>query len=307
MASGTPKRHHYVPQMILRNFTDAERRLFFCKEKPGPVCKTGPGNLFCENRLYTLQGDWEEGDPLRSEKSLGTEIEAEAAPVFRKILHAVRQRRNPSLSLEQCQACLRFLWTSAHRTPDQFEQIIIEPDVTGMSSMVDDSFREHCSRNYPPETMALCEKLIEELACTRNEVWEIFRHNARVHLASASLPHICEWREKFVKEYGLNIGYVDKQSSGLVIGSSPVAIICDQEEQNPTWKTWLPISHDIAISNSPQTNSVSIGRLKSEQIERINRTIYEESRIVAGHSEEILLVLAEMYLRSKNSEPDKAS
>ena len=51
-----PKRHHYIPQMILRNFTNVDGGLFFWRRNfaPGEVKSTWTDNLFVESDLYTL-------------------------------------------------------------------------------------------------------------------------------------------------------------------------------------------------------------------------------------------------------------
>lgn len=51
-----PKRHHFIPQMMLRHFADDDGQLWFWRRdfEKGAVKKTGTKLLFAENDLYTL-------------------------------------------------------------------------------------------------------------------------------------------------------------------------------------------------------------------------------------------------------------
>ena len=52
-----PKRHHFLPQMLLRRFTDAKGKLaYFTKLAPAAGVIGGkPKSLFAENHLYSVE------------------------------------------------------------------------------------------------------------------------------------------------------------------------------------------------------------------------------------------------------------
>ena len=51
-----PKRHHFIPQMMLRHFADDDGQLWFWRRdlEPGDTRKTSTQNLFVEKDLYTF-------------------------------------------------------------------------------------------------------------------------------------------------------------------------------------------------------------------------------------------------------------
>ena len=96
-ATNEPKRHHYIPRMLLRNFTNEKGRLyFFDKRFPEKgVLESTPANLFIENHLYT-QYDESGGKDVRVEKFLA-DIERDGSDVVRKIINAARTGKPPNL------------------------------------------------------------------------------------------------------------------------------------------------------------------------------------------------------------------
>ncbi|MEF3130967.1 DUF4238 domain-containing protein [Rhizobium sp. 268] len=56
MSNNAPHRHHYVPRMVQRNFTNESGGLYFWRRgmNIGEVRITKPSNLFVEDHLYTI-------------------------------------------------------------------------------------------------------------------------------------------------------------------------------------------------------------------------------------------------------------
>jgi len=52
--SDNPKRHHYIPQAFLRNFTMDDKHIWVCdKVKKSPIFSTNVINVGLESNLYT--------------------------------------------------------------------------------------------------------------------------------------------------------------------------------------------------------------------------------------------------------------
>ena len=87
-----PKWHHYVPELLLKEFTDNNEKLHFCilRSSDGVVINprervinsTSPKNLFVETQLYTQYDDHEEKD-TSIENSLSS-LETKATLVIKK-------------------------------------------------------------------------------------------------------------------------------------------------------------------------------------------------------------------------------
>ena len=93
-----PKRQHYVAEMILKRFTNAQGRLhFFDKRFPeNGVLTSTPKNLFLENHIYT-QYD-KQGVKDVSLEIFFSKLESEANQIIEKIVAAARIGHTPNLN-----------------------------------------------------------------------------------------------------------------------------------------------------------------------------------------------------------------
>lgn len=87
--NGTAKVQHYVPQIILRNFTIGKKRQLFAFDKQEKKSfRTKPGNVACESRFY----DFMVNDPSTDKEHILTlehslsELEGYAQTIFKNIL-----------------------------------------------------------------------------------------------------------------------------------------------------------------------------------------------------------------------------
>ncbi len=71
MSSNDPKRHHYIPQFLLKNFLDDSGRFWVFDKKKGKLHQGTPRNTFVEKNLYRtlnfdttrdLPGAWHQRD-----------------------------------------------------------------------------------------------------------------------------------------------------------------------------------------------------------------------------------------------------
>ena len=92
-----PKRHHYIPQMLLRRFTDEDGKLyFFYKGSPGKVIESNPKDTFVKQHLYT-QHDQHGNKDVSVEEEF-SKLEAQASPIIEKIIQATRYGKLPHLT-----------------------------------------------------------------------------------------------------------------------------------------------------------------------------------------------------------------
>ena len=118
-----PKRQHYIPRMLIRNFTDESGRLRAHKEGDRKPYRAYPKSLFTVRYLYTQYSDGGKQDNWIAELCLG-QIESRAAPAIRKIIEAARKDENPGLSQEEQDACKRFFMTSLLRIREYADQVL---------------------------------------------------------------------------------------------------------------------------------------------------------------------------------------
>ena len=79
-----PKRQHYVPQMLLRRFTDEDGFLYWCNGSK--IQKSRPKQVFFENHLYTKYNDDGEVD-VSVENHLSI-MEGSNSPIIEKIINS---------------------------------------------------------------------------------------------------------------------------------------------------------------------------------------------------------------------------
>ena len=92
----SPKRQHYIPQMLLRNFADKKDKLH-CYYKPdGKLFETSPENVFLQSRLYTHHD--RQGNKDSSIEQLLSKIEGETKLVLNKMIAAARHGTPPCLT-----------------------------------------------------------------------------------------------------------------------------------------------------------------------------------------------------------------
>lgn len=101
------KQPHFVPRLILRNFTDSEGFLHCFDKRTNRFYKSAPGNAFRQSGLY----------PQQVEVELGL-VEAPFDPIVKRVIcHAARNawRR---MSQNETSALRSFLMMQLRRTPD---------------------------------------------------------------------------------------------------------------------------------------------------------------------------------------------
>ena len=113
-----PKRHHYVPQMLLRRFTNAKGMLhFFDKRVPEKGVLTGaPKNLFLESHLYTVF-DKEGSKDVTLERDFAV-LEGEADQIMEKIVMAARKGLAPNLTADEKETWNLYFYSQWKRVPD---------------------------------------------------------------------------------------------------------------------------------------------------------------------------------------------
>ena len=112
----TPKRHHYIPQMLLRRFVSEDGKLYCCrKEEPSKIFLTTPKKVFLESDLY-MQRD-EHGKMDTSVERGFSDLEGKANEVIEKIVGAARSGMNPGLTLGEKEIWDEFLCKQWRRLP----------------------------------------------------------------------------------------------------------------------------------------------------------------------------------------------
>lgn len=190
----TPKRHHYVPQMILNGFTDQRGWLHWCRleESPLAIRPARPAELFFEKHLYSTVSDAGSKEAsMEAELSL---LESKAAEVIGAMIAAARAGRPPELSPEQKQVWYLFFLMQWRRTPEAQRWIASDAELSQMLDKTLDELRTRAPhRREEIESLVTWEAKkrimhnvrVDSLRQLRSTSWEFLRNAGLECCASA--------------------------------------------------------------------------------------------------------------------------
>ncbi len=276
--SNTPKRHHYVPQFILRNFANGNQKLYYFRRKDGSVRETSSKNVFVKNHAYTEeQEDGTKSAPVESELA---QLEGLASDVIDKIITTARSGDGPMLAEPERRIWLRFLYSQFMRHPAA-QKSAREPDY--MSVIIDDIERDlgplsEEMRAYFLEPARKCR--MARKATIRAIIYDPEEHS--------DLMPILESR-------GIGVVVITNQSESFVIGDKPVLWLPSPATPLtfPECRLLYPISRDIMVHWGPSyVDSTLISLSDHADIRTLNAMAFAQSKAVAGPSKALLQSLA---------------
>ena len=112
-----PKRHHYIPVMLLNRFTDDDGGLWLCRRagKETKIQLVSPKNAFVEGHLYTKRDG--SGNPDMSVEAGLSAVEGDASPVIDRIVDHSLAGHCPCLSALDRQNLVQFMICLRRRDP----------------------------------------------------------------------------------------------------------------------------------------------------------------------------------------------
>ena len=260
-----PKRQHFVPKMLSRNFgVDNEGRLYCFDKRFNERCvrKIKLENFFLENDIYTLRD--EDGNKDFSAETDFSKLERETAEILRKIIEAARARKLPGLTPSEKKTLDWFLLCQWMRVPDRSD-----PAVERILEKV--SFRHPRIEDFSDEERARFKREIRVIGMTRG-----------IKSPSKKILSVLERK-------GLAIGIPREENEGFVIGSNPVL------KTPPGYylfgrivQIWLPIAFDVAVTPYFPRGVEDFIEFEEEGIRSFNKEVFEQSNAIAGNSEELV-------------------
>ena len=115
----SPRRHHYIPQFLLRNFLcPLEENLYCFNKHNGNIFQSTPANLFLEKDFYTIN------DQAIMEYFYSNLIETHCAPVIERLLKSYSLQdlsKNDFLTLNMFVVAQ---WARTHRNKDFIRNLV---------------------------------------------------------------------------------------------------------------------------------------------------------------------------------------
>ena len=300
MARNTPKRGHYIPQMLLKNFCDESGRIWV--SDGGKIYSANPKNVFVEGHLYTRSVFRESSKETHHEDFLKSikksyeyeerlsEIESKAAPAVKQIVEQVRLGKCPQLPIELRDAWKRFLIAIARRTPESQDRVA---SLTGH----DDAFYEASKRIADSEAYPLPDRKTlyrdDRVVGLKNMVMT----NVNAKFAAGDDPHVENETLKFARDTGLSFVIIRIPKKSFVIGSHGLTMVDRKLAGNFTAISWLPITHDIAVGITVFPDRELLSFLDSNNggervISMMNRATASMSKTIVGQSKKLVSSLS---------------
>ena len=281
-----PKRHHYIPVMLSKQFANQDGQLYFfdkCFPDKG-IRHSSPGNLFVESHLYAQIDKFQQKD-VAVEEALA-ELEARVGPIIAKILNSARNEKLPKLSSTEKNAWDLYLYIQWKRVPEVRERIQ--------------------AKTFPPGLTP--QDLLSKLPLTDDEYEKLsnpsevgrIQNNAWVESVLDPGRNVLPTLQK----KGVGVVMIRNPKYGFVIGSNPVLKLTYPGRPNlsdPSVEMWLPLAPDVAASPCPyQTEKLIIG--VDKHVRAINKGIFKQSRMIAGNTPQ---PIASLIGESERTSEDK--
>jgi hypothetical protein len=261
-----PKLHHFVPQMLLRRFTDSKGKLaFYTKAAPQAGVITGkPKSLFAENHLYSIERSDGSRD-VELEKTFA-KLEDDSEAILSKIISAVRQGHQPHLSVAEKQVLDWFFYMQWKRVPDMHAK---SPTLRNAEDNIDKLIADLLVKH--PDRAAELEALRSPEEKAR------LAQGAKVKAIALNPGQVMA----VLEQRGLAIARASQGT--FAIGSTPI-VRKRGDLRAPEGEVWLPIAPDLAIGPGLAKGSETLLDLSSAQVDDFNRIIAGQSTSFAAAS-----------------------
>lgn len=276
-----PKKHHFVPQMLLEGFTDELGWLHWCRQdgEDRKVRPTRPEAIFHQNHLYSIIS--KDGEKDASIELGLSKLESDAGPVIQKILTSVRTGQVPDLSLDEKRIWYLFFSMQWRRSPELQKAVASEGDII---AMYDEALAE--LRKAAPHRRDEIDALDNEAA--RRRTVRNVRAESVAAFGSEVLP--------VLEQRGIAAVRITKSSKSFIVGSRPVVKLTNPGQtdlRDPAVEMWLPVASDVAIGVGDGKGGIVYAQVDDDrQIRHINVAIAMQSAIIAGRSPELIASLA---------------
>ena len=263
------RRNHFVPRMLLKNFTDEDGKLYFFDRrfKKKRILKTTPDALYRERDLYVVRD--EDGNRDDSAEDLFAEFEREAAPVFDKIITAVRDVKDPALNSSERATLDRYIYFQWARVPDTADPIL-----------------DHTLKKLSLEDPEIGDLSPRELA--------EFGKGVSVENLVGDITEPRERMLSVLRNKSLAFVVIRRKNKSFVIGSRPVLqVFPERFDSVPRAFTamWLPLAYDVAVAYGEGKGGL-MEFTEDRELRRFNEDVFRQSQAMAGRSNKLISSLA---------------
>ena len=271
-----PKRQHYIPKLLLRNFTDEDGWLYVFDTRVPMigVRRSRPEKAFFEKDFYTRY-TYDQADKSYSIEHDLARMEAAAARVVRKIVTSARAGSKPDLTQQEKDDWDGYLCSQMMRIPE------VRPSEEEL-----DRLRRQLGENilkqgeWSPTAIRNVKHVVSDAQMVSQS-----NQNIKASLAIPKDDIILD----VIRGKGIRIARIRRASRSFVIGSKPIVKVTPPGHRHladPAVDAWLPISHDVAVTPASKPGKEEIVEITNNQFVRwLNDEVFNQSIVIAGRSE----------------------
>lgn len=272
------KNNHYVPEMLLKRFTDGKGGLFYYdKRKPEkPIERRNIDSIFCQNNLY-VDIDKKGNRDVSLERDVYGTLESDATLIVDKIVEAARKDKLPQLTRVEKTKWDEFFARQWARTPDAHAK---HSESFNFQNEIKSSL-DFFEQNVRPISLA------EHAKFNDPEYLKKLRKTTFI----GSLKPSGGMSQHALGTRGLGFVRISDAKKSFIIGSFPVVKLTfpgRTKLTDPTVEAWLPISYDVAVTPWGLKGQEAGNIVDGTKVRKLNRFICAQSTEIAGRSEALL-------------------
>lgn len=267
-----PKRHHYVPQFLLRNFVDERGALCYAHRAfpKGEVITGGPPAFFAEKDLYTRDLT---NEPDIELENFYRELEGRVAPILKTLIANAQSKTLPLLEHSQLGTLVEFLFHQIRRVPALHVQV--RPPNETQDEKINHIVR--VTGDSLPEDVR--DQLIDP------DIVDGILNNALIDALHTENPEILSALMKMT----VSAIVVEKPNKAFIVGSVPVVLRSPRAGgtlYDPGAHLFLPVSSKVMAVLSRR--SQIIASANDERVRALNLMVAAQSDAIAGPSRELV-------------------
>ncbi len=287
-----PKRHHFVPKMLQKQFTNVEGGLWtFDHRRPAKGVWCGKMDaLLLQGHLYSHVR--EDGSKETELESWFSQLESETAPIVEKIIMQARTWKQPGLTNTERECWDFFFYQQFRRVPDLYDSLL----TAEQHKVQVEKFLDEFDRNVRPLTHTERRDLLDPKTLAR-----AYR-NLRVSSLKTGSDNVLS----VIAGRGLAVVRIPNPKKSFVLGSRPVLKLTPPQTtdlSDPRVELWLAIAPDVMVGVGPLDQGEVIVDISDKNVRLMNESICTQSSQIVGRSKELIASLSRFVGRHVGKSP----
>jgi hypothetical protein len=290
-----PKRHHFVPKMLQKQFTNHEGGLWtYNYRRPAKGVWCGKMDaLLLQGHLYSHVR--EDGSKDIGLETCFSRLESKTAPIVEKIIKQAHNWKQPGLTNVERECWDFFFYQQFRRVPDLYDALLTPEQHKAQV----EKFLDEFDRKVRTLTNKERSDFLDPATLAR-----AYR-NLRVSSLKTGSDNVLS----VIAGRGLAVVRIPNPKKSFVLGSRPVLKLTPPETNDlsdPRVELWLAISPDVMVGVGPTDQRELIVDISDKNVRLTNESVCTQSSQIIGRSKELIASLSRFVGRQigKSSLPE---